>query len=128
VAEWFRLRSAKPFTVVRFHPQRQQIFSPIKLNIMAKFITSIELYGAVESDYENLHLAMKKELFVQPTNSPFKSKSHTQKVVEYSREGNISIQEVTNAVFRVASNTGKKYAFTIIKDKNIQQQLQAKLN
>ncbi len=81
---------------------------------MAKFITSIELFGADESDYQNLTSALEKESF-----RPEKKKYVSLKRVEYNREGNITLKDVTDAVFKVAKSTGKKYSFTIIKDKNL---------
>jgi hypothetical protein len=37
----------------------------------------------------------------------------------FDREGNITIQDVTDAVLRAASKTGKKYSFTIIRNKPV---------
>ena len=40
------------------------------------------------------------------------------KPVEYAVEGNISLSDATDATWRAARRTGKKYAFTIIRQKS----------
>ena len=85
---------------------------------MPKFVTNIHLQNADEKDYETLHKELEKE--------SFKSESHAAKSIAYitesnsfSKEGNITLQEVTNAVLRVFSRIGRKYSFFIIRDKHI---------
>lgn len=80
---------------------------------MARFITTIQLHDADEKDYKKLNNELKKKSFVETRHytSPRKD--------EYNREGNITIQDVTAAVVRAASQTGKKYSFTIIKNKPV---------
>ena len=88
---------------------------------MAKFITSIELFNANETDYLNLSKALEAALFKK--NAP---KLKEQKGVEYNLEGNVTLTDVTDKVFKVARGIGKKYAFTIIKEKQIQEHLHLK--
>jgi hypothetical protein len=82
---------------------------------MARFITTIELFNADQKDYETLQSELKKYSFtrlsLQADKLPAKE--------EYNREGNISLQDVTNAVLQAASKTGKKYSFTIIRNKPV---------
>lgn len=86
---------------------------------MAKFTTTIELHNADENNYETLHAEMKKECFVEIRR--YAAKSNEKQAIswreEYRREGNVTIQEVTDAVMRAAVKTGKKYSFTIIRSK-----------
>lgn len=83
---------------------------------MARFITTIELHNADEKDYKTLNIELKKEYF---TESKAKSKKIQPGKEEYNREGNITLQDVTGAVLRAAGKTGKKYSFTIIRNKPV---------
>jgi len=82
---------------------------------MARFITTIELFNADEKDYQTLQTELKKHSFTRRTlqarNLPGKE--------EYNREGNVSLQDVTYAVLQAAYKTGKKYSFTIIRNKPV---------
>jgi len=82
---------------------------------MARFITTIELFNADENDYQTLQTELKKHSFTRRTlqaeNLPGKE--------EYNREGNVSLQDVTYAVLQAAYKTGKKYSFTIIRNKPV---------
>jgi hypothetical protein len=78
---------------------------------MAKFITTIELFNADEKDYQTLGSELKNKSFKESNSSGTKK--------EYNREGNITLQEVTDAVLRAAAKTGKKYSFTIIRNKPV---------
>ncbi len=88
---------------------------------MAKFITSIELFNANETDYLNLSKALENERFKKNV-----QRHHRQKGVEYNLEGNVTLTDVTDKVFKVTRGIGKKYAFTIIKEKQIQEGLYLK--
>lgn len=85
---------------------------------MAKFTTTIELYGASEQDYNTLHSELQKRSFVAAKGNSAKEKPASPRKDEFNREGNISIEDVTDAVLRAAGKTGKKYSFTIIKNKS----------
>jgi len=77
---------------------------------MARFITTIQLHNAAETDYETLNFELEKQSF-RGTKTSGKR--------EYNREGNVTLQEVTNAVLKAAEKTGKKYSFTIIRNKPV---------
>jgi hypothetical protein len=80
---------------------------------MARFITTIQLHDAEEKDYKTLGNELKKKSFIETRryDSPRKE--------EYNKEGNVTIQDVTAAVVNAAKRTGKKYSFTIIKNKPV---------
>lgn len=87
---------------------------------MARFTTTIELHEANENNYKTLFTELAKESFVEIRR--YSSQSSSKKNIvsrkeEYQREGNVTIQEVTDAVMRAAIKTGKKYSFTIIRNK-----------
>jgi hypothetical protein len=85
---------------------------------MAKYITNIQLEDADEKDYDKLLLELRKESFKDET--PAKGgKSSVSGKMAYSREGNLSLQEVSRAVYRAASKIGKKYSFFVIKNKPV---------
>ena len=84
---------------------------------MARFTTTIELHGANEQDYNTLHTELQKRSFVAIKGIADNGKLPLPRKDEFNREGNISIQDVTDAVLRAAGKTGKKYSFTIIKSK-----------
>ena len=80
---------------------------------MNTFTARVELQSANPDDYKKLYSEMQKESLVavgaraESGNIEFKSKEK------------ISIREVIDAVARAASKTGKKFSFTVIKDKNL---------
>ena len=80
---------------------------------MARFITTIQLHDADERDYKQLNNELKKKSFIETKRyeSPRKE--------EYNREGNITLQDVTAAVVSAATRTGRKYSFTIIRNKPV---------
>lgn len=84
---------------------------------MARFITTIELHNADEKDYRTLNTELKKESFTE--NKNVKGRKIQPGKEEYNREGNITLQDVTGAVLRAAGKTGKKYSFTIIRNKPV---------
>jgi hypothetical protein len=88
----------------------------IKNFIMAKFITSIQLHDADESDYNKLEHELEKELF-RKEKPATKNKSSDTSKGEFRREGKVTIQDVTKAVFNAVTKTGKNYSFTIIRHK-----------
>jgi hypothetical protein len=83
---------------------------------MPKFITTIDLPKASESDLENLH----KELF----NHSFKWELHAAKSKSYindqevfSIEGNVTLQEVNHLVLNAIGKVSKECSFFVMKDK-----------
>lgn len=81
---------------------------------MARFTLSIELVDASEKDYSILHSELRKKMFKE-TSEPGLSSARP----EYTREGNISIQDVVLFVARASAKTGKEYSYTIISDKSV---------
>jgi ribosomal protein S10 len=81
---------------------------------MNTFTARVELHSANPTDYSNLYTEMQKESLVaagpkaEGGNIEFKSKDKS------------SINEVIDAVVRAASKTGKKFSFTVMKDKNLE--------
>jgi hypothetical protein len=82
---------------------------------MARFITTIELFNADQKDYETLQAELKKHSFTRRSLQADKLPAKE----EYNREGNVTMQDVTHAVLKAASKTGKKYSFTIIRNKPV---------
>jgi hypothetical protein len=78
---------------------------------MARFITSIALRQANESDYEKLNHEMKKASFhMKKSNEPGNT---TATRGEYNYAGSFSFKEATDAVCRAIRKTGRDYSFTI---------------
>jgi hypothetical protein len=84
---------------------------------MARFITTIRLHDAAAKDYEKLNEELVKYSF-KGTGNKKEDKEEPGKI-EYNREGNVTLQEVTDAVLKAAGSTGKKYSFTIIRNKPV---------
>jgi len=84
---------------------------------MPKFVTRIQLLNAENKDYQVLQEEMKKESFDMVRTRCYHSSMKTLMPAEYAMEGNISLSDATDATWRAARRTGKKYAFTIIKQK-----------
>lgn len=83
---------------------------------MPNFITSIKLLSASENDYQKLFTEMGKR-FIYPSNKQGLSKSNTDKIYIFNDSRHESLLEATIAVSQAASQTNKKFRFTIIKDK-----------
>jgi hypothetical protein len=80
---------------------------------MNTFTARVELHSANPNDYTRLYTEMQKESLVA-AGARVESGS-----VEFKSKEKISIREVIDAVARAASKTGKKFSFTVIKDKNL---------
>lgn len=78
---------------------------------MTTFIASVELHQAGAAEYRQLIRAMKKELFV--TGKHPSTSGH----LTFKRKAAVEIKEVIEAVLRAAASTGKKFSFTVMKDK-----------
>jgi hypothetical protein len=81
---------------------------------MSTFTARVELHSANPNDYNNLYNEMQKESLIAAGD---KVESGN---VEFKSKDKISIREVIDAVVRAASKTGKKFSFTVMKDKNLE--------
>ena len=79
---------------------------------MTNFIASVELQQAGAEDYRQLILAMKKRSFIEDKNNK------TSGNLTFRRQAKTEIKEVIDAVLNAAASTGKKFSFTVMKDKN----------
>lgn len=86
---------------------------------MARFTTTIQLHNAQESDYSLLDAALAKSSFRGVHTLRVAGRDDLQDKREYNREGNVTIQDVTDAVVKAAVSTGKTYSFTIIRNKPV---------
>jgi len=84
---------------------------------MPNFITRIELQAASQKDYQKLEEEMKKASFKDVRKSNTRRPSIATPL-EFNRNGNLTLLEVTNATARAARKTGRNYSFTVIKEKN----------
>jgi hypothetical protein len=84
---------------------------------MAKYFTRIELLNANEHDYELLDIEFKKESFISSTKKKKKGNTRGTSLKEYCKEGNVTLQLVTSAVYKSAKKTEKEFRFTVIRDK-----------
>lgn len=85
---------------------------------MAKYTATIQLHDADAKDYDMLNNELHKESFKDNQPVLEKNKKYFNKK-EYSREGNISLQEVTSSILKAASKTHKKYSFTVMRNKAV---------
>lgn len=81
---------------------------------MNTFTARVELHNANPDDYTGLYTEMQKESFVAAGSAKAQTGN-----VEFKIKNRISINEVIDAVVRAASKTGKKFSFTVMKDKNL---------
>ena len=86
---------------------------------MAKFITRVQLEGALQTDFEKLDIEMERESFTRVDKPRDASKKRPSNPIEYNLNSNISLLDVNGAVARAANRTGKKYSFTVIKEKRL---------
>jgi len=81
---------------------------------MMTFTARVELHSANSTDYKHLLTEMQKEAFVS------RSKQGQEGNVEFKSKTHESIREAIDAVLRAASKTGRKFSFTVMKDKNLE--------
>jgi hypothetical protein len=85
---------------------------------MPKFITSIRLQEANEKDYAVLSREMKKNAF-NPVHDNRKHKSvGSNTTFVFNTNSNKSLVDTTTLVSLAAATTGKKYSFTLLKEKS----------
>lgn len=84
---------------------------------MPKFITSIRLQGANEKDYNILSQELKKYLFKPVTQNKVNLEEGLGSTFVFNSANNKTLLDTTAAVSLAASSTGKKYSFTVIKEK-----------
>jgi hypothetical protein len=85
---------------------------------MAKFKTTIQLEDADDKDYTGFRHELEKQS-LKSKQQVTKSKTNNGGKEEYQWKGDITIQEIANAIFRAATKTGKKFSFTIMKSKTV---------
>ena len=84
---------------------------------MHKFITSIRLQEANERDYATLSREMKKNSFNPVSESKFNKQDGIISSIVFNATSNKSLLDTTTAVSLAAATTGKKYSFTVIKER-----------
>jgi hypothetical protein len=81
---------------------------------MPTFTTSIKLLSATEFDYRKLSQEMEKKSF-HPAKAQYPASGNSPVIFKCTTDS--SLADTSSAVSRVASLTGKKFSFTIIKEK-----------
>lgn len=87
---------------------------------MPTFSATIELHDASEDDYSTLDSALRKETIRSDKRN---SLNYVNKALDnfrkasYLIQGSLGIQDVINSVLKAASQTGKKFSFTVVKKK-----------
>jgi hypothetical protein len=85
---------------------------------MPSYFTSIKLAAATEKDYEILSREMERQSF-RPVDKPGKRGSKVVTVpISFHSSLRPSLLDASTAISHAASVTGKKYSFTIMKDKS----------
>jgi hypothetical protein len=88
---------------------------------MPVYITSIKLLAASEDDIANLNEAMKQRSFLprpHHDNNPNERKPFLKNPIEYVSTAKSNLLDATTDVSMAASSVGKKFSFTIMKDKS----------
>jgi hypothetical protein len=85
---------------------------------MPKFITSIRLQEATERDYAILSQEMKKNAFNPVSEIKFSKTDGNSSSFVFNSVSNKSLLDTTTVVSLAAATTGKKYSFTVIKEKS----------
>jgi len=85
---------------------------------MAKFITSIKLQEGTERDYAVLSQELKKYLFTPVSKSISNRSSGSTPAVVFNSDDDKSLLDTTTAVSRAAATTGRKFSFTVIREKS----------
>lgn len=83
------------------------------------FTTRVELHQANEDDYRLLSNKLKKAAFIAA-----KGNGNVGNLT-FRKKANVEIKEVIDAVINAAAATGKKFSFTVMKDKYIDNRSEA---
>ncbi len=85
---------------------------------MPSFITRIELEAASQKDYQKLEEEMKKASFTDAKKTKIRRPS-VAAPAEFNCHGNLTLLQVTNATAKAARKTGRRYSFTVIKERKL---------
>jgi hypothetical protein len=85
--------------------------------VMPIFITSIKLLAASEADVATLNEAMKQRSF-HPKDYEDPQKQPQKNSIVYISSSKSNLLDATTDVSMAASSVGKKFSFTIMKDKS----------
>jgi|GEM_PF-1021083 len=85
---------------------------------MPKFITTIDVPKASESELENLHKELLNKSFKWELHAA-KSKSFINDQEVFSIEGNVTLQDVNYLVLNAVGKVSKDYSFFVMKDKRM---------
>ncbi len=85
---------------------------------MPKFITSIRLQEANEKDYAVLSREMKKNSFNPVPENRRNTTGRPDSTFVFNANSNKSLVDTTTLVSLAAATTGKKYSFTLFKEKS----------
>jgi hypothetical protein len=87
---------------------------------MPTYRTNIVLHHAADDDYVLLDKELKSQHFSREKALPAIEAGNLPALLRtrYLREGNLGLQEVVAEVKRAAAKTGKKFSFTVLKNRN----------
>jgi len=83
---------------------------------MPKFTTTIRIPLVTESDYQTISQEMQKKQFA-PEQKNKKCSQFSDKSFVFTHSGRENLLDLTTAISHVLESTGKKYSFTIMKEK-----------
>jgi hypothetical protein len=82
---------------------------------MPLFTTSVRLLSASENDVENLSQELQKKSFRRSSNKKINQDGNDMAVIFSTNQ--LTMLDVSTAVTEAASHTGKKFSFSIMKEK-----------
>jgi hypothetical protein len=85
---------------------------------MPKFITSIKLQEATERDYAKLSQELKKYFFTPASKTGSGKSTGSISTLVFNSAESKSLLDTTTAVSRAAATTGRKFSFTVIREKS----------
>lgn len=88
---------------------------------MPTYSTTIQLHNADEQDFSVLDSELKKNAFTSDKKDVLSYVNNALDNfvnVKYIKHGNLLIQEVIDSVLNAAKKTGKKFSFTVIKNRS----------
>ncbi|HEX3023723.1 MAG TPA: hypothetical protein VHP12_00810 [Chitinophagaceae bacterium] len=85
---------------------------------MTSFIATIELKDVTASEFEHLDSTLQSASFVCNRKDSINFQQRRNRSGEYIKRGkNITLKDVSSLLINTLYKTGRKYSFTIIKDK-----------
>ncbi|MES2773790.1 MAG: hypothetical protein V4722_06380 [Bacteroidota bacterium] len=86
---------------------------------MAIYTSTIQLHGASETDFTALQTELKAQAKKRKQHFELADAQPTGEERKYFWEGNVTLQKIAETILQAAPKIGKKYSFSIMRNKQV---------